>query len=134
MNESLQNLVTEAQTVRAHAHAPYSSYPVGAAVLDEQGQIHAAANVENASYPVGICAERAAIAQMVSAGGTQIEAIAVVTANAAPPCGMCLQMILEFAPEPSGVRILMAEPSGKVREAATLADLLPRGFRSAPRT
>jgi cytidine deaminase len=87
-----------ARTARDHAHAPYSGFPVGAAVL-AGGRIHAGCNVENASYPVGLCAERAALAAAVCAGATSIEAVAVVVGGApASPCGMCRQALAEFGP------------------------------------
>ena len=71
-------LLLSARTVRAHAHAPYSRFHVGAALLDEQGRIHAGCNVENAAYPQGLCAEAGALAQLVAAGSKQVKAVVVV--------------------------------------------------------
>jgi cytidine deaminase len=125
------DLVTRAQGARARAHAPYSRYRVGAAVVAD-GEVFDAANVENASFGASICAERLAIARAVLEGAQAIETIAVVTQSSPPaaPCGICLQTIMEFAPDPARVRILMANPEGE-RLATTLAELLPRGFRGS---
>ena len=96
-----------AGSVRERAHAPYSRFRVGAAVIDETGALHTGCNVENAAYPEGICAEAAAIAAMVAGGGRRIRAIAVIGSGPAmtTPCGGCRQRIREFAdadtPDPS---------------------------------
>lgn len=121
-------LLNAARAVRERAYAPYSGYRVGAAVLGG-GAIYSGCNVENVSYPVGLCAERAAIAQMVAAGCTRIEAVAVVTKDGGVPCGMCLQALLEFAEDPSRVTIHCADENNLDRKYA-LADLFPFGFRS----
>ena len=88
-------LVAAARSAHGNAYAPYSQFHVGAAVLASSGVIYAGANVESASYPVGICAERSAIAAAASAGERRIEAVAIVTDTDDPvcPCGMCRQMI-----------------------------------------
>ncbi len=120
-------LVTAALVVRARAYAPYSGFQVGAAVLDGDGRVHAGTNVENAAYPEGVCAEAAAIAAMVAAGGRRIEAIAVAgpPCQLCTPCGGCRQKIREFAaPE---VPILVCGPDGLLRRF-TLAELLPASF------
>ncbi|MEC7362061.1 MAG: cytidine deaminase, partial [Pseudomonadota bacterium] len=83
----------------ARAYAPYSRFPVGAAIRDETGAVHIGANVENAAYPVGNCAEASAIAAMVMAGGTRIAEIAVAGGDGGmlcTPCGACRQRIREF--------------------------------------
>jgi cytidine deaminase len=121
-------LLAVAQTVRTQAHAPYSRFAVGAAVLDEQGRMHAGCNVENAAYPQGWCAEASAIAAMVAAGGRRILAVAV-SAEAAmpvPPCGGCRQKIREFAGEDCPV--LVTGPTGGLRAQFTLGQLLPFAF------
>jgi cytidine deaminase len=120
-------LVDTARSARARAHAPYSRFKVGAALLDEQGRIHAGCNIENAAYPEGMCAEAAALAHLVLAGGTRVLAAAVV--GDAPlgvtPCGGCRQKLREFAAD--DMPIIVAGPQ---REHArhTLGELLPASF------
>ena len=121
-------LLAVAQTVRTQAHAPYSKFAVGAAVLDEQGRIHAGCNVENAAYPQGWCAEASAIAALVAAGGRHIVAVAV-SAEAdrpVPPCGGCRQKIREFAEDDCPIFVTGA--SGDLRATFTLGQLLPFAF------
>src|SRR5947208_1457032 len=84
-------LLTAARAAAGNAYAPYSKYAVGAALRDEQGRIWAGCNVENASYGLSLCAERNAVTAMVSHGGKEVKEILVLTADAAPPCGACLQ-------------------------------------------
>jgi len=120
-------LIAAARTVRAHAHAPYSRFAVGAAVLDEQGRIHAGCNVENAAYPQGWCAETSALAAMVAAGGRRVQAVAVCAVAAEPvtPCGGCRQKIREFAAD--DCRIFVADEHELVA-TFTLGQLLPCSF------
>ena len=131
----LERLVEQARVVRANAHAPYSRYRVGAAVLVRDGRIFAGCNVENATYGATLCAERSAIAAMVAAGAGAPVACAVVTAGPTPgaPCGICRQVFAEFARE---VRFaLVAEDEqGRVRarRTARLSRLLPQAFRLKP--
>ena len=120
-----------AEAARTLAHAPYSHFAVGAAVLGDDGAIHAGCNVENAAYPLGTCAEASAIAAMVAAGARAIRAIAVVggAAGAASgfvtPCGGCRQRIREFArPDTS---VLTRDAAGTIR-CFSLEDLLPHAF------
>jgi cytidine deaminase len=124
------DLIEAAKAVRARAHAPYSRYYVGSAVLDEQGRIHSGCNVENAAYPLGICAETAAIGAMVAAGGTRIVAIAAVGGRqeleACTPCGGCRQRIAEFAG--AATRIILLDDNGQPRRY-TIDELLPAAFR-----
>ena len=133
MSRNTDDLVAAALAVRARAYAPYSGFLVGAALRDEAGRVHAGANVENAAYPEGICAEGAAISAMVAAGGRRIEAIAVAGGDAAAggggplctPCGGCRQKIREFAgPD---VPVIVCGPEG-VRRVFSLAELLPEAF------
>ncbi|MFN9745655.1 MAG: cytidine deaminase [Betaproteobacteria bacterium] len=128
-----QALVAAARAVRTQAHAPYSRFAVGAAVLDEQGRIHAGCNVENAAYPQGWCAETSAIAAMVAAGGRRITALAVCAVAAEPgtpitPCGGCRQRIREFAAD--DCPILVADEHALVA-TFTLGQLLPCSFGPA---
>ena len=120
-------LIAAAQAVRAHAHAPYSKFAVGAAVLDEQGRIHAGCNVENAAYPQGWCAEASALAVMVAAGGTRVLALAVCGVADAPvtPCGGCRQKLREFAA--ADCPVWVADDQG-LRASFTLGALLPNSF------
>ena len=93
-----RELVAQALRFRENAYAPYSHFAVGAALLGRSGRVYGGVNVENASYPVGICAERAAIARAVADGERDFEALAVVadSPGVCVPCGMCRQMIAEL--------------------------------------
>lgn len=120
-------LFEAADAVRKRAYVPYSRFPVGAAILADDGKVYAGCNVENAAYPEGNCAETSAIAAMVAGGGTRIERILVVGPGAAPvtPCGGCRQRIREFAGPETPVTC-WGEQGEPLR--VTLADLLPHSF------
>lgn len=121
------DLFAAARDAMRHAHAPYSCFPVGAAILTDSGKVFAGCNVENASYPEGWCAETSAIAQMVSAGETKIAEVAVV-AEKMPritPCGGCRQRLKEFGT--AGTLVHLCDSTGVV-ETVTLGDLLPKSF------
>jgi len=122
-----RQLLEAALAARTRSHSPYSGYAVGAAVLDEQGRIHAGANIENAAYPQGWCAEASALTAMVMAGGKQ--AVAALVSGPGPevitPCGGCRQKLREFATP--GLLILAADPGG-IRAQWTLGELLPHSF------
>jgi cytidine deaminase len=123
----LERLAVAARDVRQHAHAPYSGFTVGAALLDEQGRVHVGCNVENASFPQGLCAEAVALGALVSAGGRRVLA-AVVAADApqpVTPCGGCRQKLREFADD--DVPVWSADALGW-RARHTLAELLPASF------
>ena len=124
---AMQRLVVAARAARERAYAPYSRFAVGAALLDEQGRIHAGCNVENAAYPQGQCAEASAIAHLVLAGGTRIAAAVVVGVADSPvtPCGGCRQRLREFAAD--DCPIWVADLAG-VRARYTLGQLLPASF------
>ncbi|MCC7354059.1 MAG: cytidine deaminase [Anaerolineae bacterium] len=119
-----QELVARAQAARALAYAPYSGYHVGAAVRGASGQIYAAGNVENASYGLTVCAERAAVFKAVSEGERKLVTVAVATENGGSPCGACRQVLREFG---LAMRVLVVDSAGRTR-AYTLADLLPDSF------
>jgi cytidine deaminase len=121
-----RKLLAAARAVRRRAHAPYSRFRVGAAVLDERGRIHAGCNVENASYGLTVCAERNAIAAAVAAGAKRIGAVAVVADPAVTPCGACRQVIAELGAPTT--EILLARPTGAPRPTS-LGALLPEAFR-----
>lgn len=120
-------LTAAAAAVRAHAHAPYSGFAVGAALLDDEGRIHVGCNVENAAYPQGLCAEAAAIGAMVAAGGRAIVAVALVAGQGRPatPCGGCRQRLREFAGDEVAVRCSSVD--GVVLDT-TMGALLPMSF------
>jgi cytidine deaminase len=122
-------LIAAAKAVRKNAHAPYSHYFVGSALLTKKGDVFVGCNVENASYGATICAERNAIAQMVGAGAREPVACAVVTSGpkAAAPCGMCRQVLAEFGLDMT--LLLVAEtPSGDEIRETSLRALLPEAF------
>jgi cytidine deaminase len=117
-------LVQQALEARERAYAPYSAYAVGAALLGRSGTVYTGANVENAVYPLTICAERTAITGAVSAGEREFVALAVATENGGPPCGSCRQTLREFAAD---AVVLIADAEGRYRET-TLNELLPHSF------
>ncbi len=118
-------LIRAAQAVRRHAYAPYSHYPVGAALLTRSGKIYTGVNVENAAFPSGMCAERVAVFKAVSEGERAFEAIVVVTENGGAPCGACRQVLAEFGTD---LEVVAADAAGTVVLETTLADLLPASF------
>jgi cytidine deaminase len=124
----LDALFEAAAKARLSAHAPYSKFLVGAALIDEQGRIHLGCNVENAAYPQGTCAEAGAIAAMVLTGARRIMAIAVSGAGdgLVTPCGGCRQKIREFAAPDTPIHVLDA--AGGLKRSFTLEDLLPFSF------
>ncbi len=129
MNPADEELITAARGARRFAYAPYSRYDVGAAIRDAEGRLWTGANVENASYGLSICAERAAVAKMVSEGSRHIASVAVSTRDGGTPCGMCLQTLSEFAPDPESVMVIVTDDAGGISRH-TLRDLMPFAFRS----
>lgn len=123
---TLQRLETAASNALKNAYCPYSSFPVGAAVLTRDGEIFVGCNVENASYGLTICAERNAIFQAVAAGHREIKAVVIVTANSTtvPPCGACRQVINEFG---TNIDIVSIDSSGDSNQYK-IQDLLPISF------
>ena len=122
--EQQEELIRAACLARAKAYAPYSEYQVGAAVLVNDGRIFTGVNVENASYGLTICAERAAVCQAVSEGYRNILALVVCTENAGSPCGACRQVLVEFAGD---IPVWLVDAGGNGRET-TLYALLPDHF------
>ncbi|MGN6106040.1 MAG: cytidine deaminase [Kofleriaceae bacterium] len=121
-------LEARACAVQQRAYAPYSKFRVGAAVR-MSGGIYEGTNVENASYPLSVCAERNAIAAAVAAGAHALQEV-VVCSEASPPsspCGACRQVLLEFAADPAAVTVVAINPGGE-RRTWTLAELIPFGF------
>lgn len=136
---SADELVQRALAVQTHAYAPASRFHVGAAVLSRDGRVFVGCNVENASYGLTICAERAAVCAAVAAGARDLVAVAIATDLEQPgrPCGACRQVLAEFG---LGMQVLLVGRSG-VRQQTTLRALLPdpftfadvlRGQRTAP--
>lgn len=121
INQLIQRAIDSSQ----NAYIPYSSYPVGAALLTDEGTIYSGCNVENAAFPAGICAERTALVKAVSEGHRTFEMIAVVTKDGGSPCGVCRQMLYEFAPD---MIVIIADLNGKIHHQLPLKDLLPLGF------
>ena len=121
-----QQLIQEAMMVREKAYAPYSKFKVGAALITKTGKIFTGCNVENASYGLTVCAERIAIFKAVSEGEKQIEAISVVTdmEELTPPCGACLQVMIEFNPK---MKVILANTKGKSK-TFFLDELIPVQF------
>ena len=127
-NEVQKTLIRRAVEAQKSAYAPYSHYAVGAAVLTETGEIFDGINIENAVYPLTICAERVAIFKAVSAGSKAFKAIAVATKNGGSPCGACRQVMAEFGSE---TLVLIADSSGALKQTLTVGDLLPLAFGDA---
>tara|TARA_B100000470_G_scaffold36815_1_gene25933 strand:- start:3800 stop:4192 length:393 start_codon:yes stop_codon:yes gene_type:complete len=109
------------------AYVPYSNYPVGALIITDKGNLYSGCNVENASYPLGNCAEASAIASMVMGGEKKINKIYVMTKNdeGGIPCGGCRQRIREFSD--SKTQIIMCSPAG-IQNRMNLSELLPHSF------
>jgi cytidine deaminase len=123
----VEAMLAAARDAQKHAHAPYSRFRVGAAVLDEHDRIHAGCNVENAAYPLGNCAEAVAIGALVTQGGKRIRAIAIVGdgESLVPPCGACRQRLRELAAD--DIPILVGDRE-RLRATFTLGQLLPHSF------
>lgn len=126
--KSSQLLLDAAREVRLRAYAPYSDFPVGAALLADNGEIYVGCNVENAAYPEGSCAEAGAIAAMIAGGGSRILAVAVVAQGESlvTPCGGCRQKLAEFAN--ADVPVHLADVSGSLSSTYTMTELLPHSF------
>lgn len=124
-SDRIVELLAVARETRARAYAPYSTFHVGAAVL-AGGRVFRGANIENASYPLSVCAERNAVAAAVIAGERQIDAVAVVADgdDPTPPCGGCRQVLNEFGPD----MLVVCESSSGRRAEWRLSEILPHAF------
>ena len=125
MNE--ENYIEATKEAMSKAYVPYSNYPVGALIVTDNGNTYSGCNIENASYPLGNCAEASAIASMVIAGEKKIKTIYVMTKNdeGGIPCGGCRQRIREFSDE--NTQIMMCSVDG-VQQRINLSELLPNSF------
>ena len=125
MNE--ENYIAATKEAMSKAYVPYSNYPVGALIVTDNGNTYSGRNVENASFPLGNCAEASAIASMVIGGEKKIKTIYVMTKNdeGGIPCGGCRQRIREFSDE--NTQIMMCSPDG-VQQRINLSELLPNSF------
>ena len=125
--ENWDSLRDVARSSMHRAHAPYSKFRVGAALESRDGRTYGGCNVENASYPVTICAERGALAAAIADGTSAFERLFICSdsESPAPPCGMCRQALAEFAPELS----IVSEGSSGERIEWKLSELLPETFR-----
>lgn len=129
-DDDLHALAAAARAARERAHAPYSRYRVGAALLDEHGRVHSGCNVENAAYPQSLCAEAVALGALVGAGARQVRAVAVAGGDgvdAIVPCGGCRQKLSEFAA--ADTPVVSVDPAS-IRARHTLGELLPFAFGS----
>lgn len=127
----LQALLEQARQAAAQAYAPYSDFPVGAALLTEKGEVVMGVNVENVSYGLTMCAERVAVGNAVASGVQRFRAIAVHAARrphgAVTPCGACRQVLAEFL-GPSGLVVYADAATGEM-QAVTMESLLPEAFQ-----
>ncbi len=123
--EEKQSLIDLANEARRRAYVPYSKYPVGAALRTKSGRVFTGVNIENASYPQTICAERVAIFKAVSEGEVEFEVIAVVTNNGGSPCGGCRQVMAEFGLD---AMVLFGNGKGELVKETTVHALLPEAF------
>ena len=119
-----KQLIAMAALAREKAYAPYSGFPVGAALLACSGKVYTGCNVENASSGLTVCAERVAVFKAVSEGEHEFDAIAVVTATGGSPCGACRQVLIEFG---DSLRVLVADTEGHVMEFS-VEQLIPNAF------
>ncbi|MDQ3991178.1 MAG: cytidine deaminase [Actinomycetota bacterium] len=128
--EQAEILLARAREARGRAYAPYSGFPVGAAVLTDGGEVHAGANVENASYPLSACAERSAVQRAVSEGATGLVAVAVAgpPGGTVWPCGGCRQVLHEFGPD---LLVITEAGDSGPRRQRRLGELLPDSFGPA---
>lgn len=126
----MKELIAAAQKARKNAYAPYSQYPVGAAVRTASGKIYTGSNIENASYGLTICAERVALASAAAAGERQFAALAIAAGEEGPgmPCGACRQFMAEWFD--TGVPVVSVSGQGE-QKRLTFGELLPEAFTKA---
>lgn len=129
VSRELEALRQAADAARANAWCPYSNFPVGAALVARDGRVFVGCNVENASYPAGTCAERVALGTAISAGARQFTRIVITSAapEPTPPCGICRQALVEFAP---WLDVVAVAVDGRTARWS-LSELLPAPFTPA---
>lgn len=122
----MEELIRAATEARQHAHAPFSKFRVGAAILDANGRIYTGCNIENATYGLTMCAERVAVFKAISEGAASLTRVAVVadTEILTPPCGACRQILWEFCRDAD---LILANLAGR-RELFTIQQIFPRPF------
>lgn len=127
LKRSYHKWVRLAAQARKKAYAPYSKFHVGCVIVDNRGKLHSGCNVENASYPLSVCAERNAVAKMVSRGGRQIRTVVIIAASEKPvmPCGGCRQVLYEFG---KNANVIGLNSRGTLFEEWKMTDLLPNAF------
>lgn len=125
MKYNLTMLTGNAIAVSRNAYAPYSDFRVGAVLIGRDGSSFSGCNVENASYPASICAERTALVKAISEGVQEFEIIVIATRNGGSPCGVCRQMLYEFAPQ---LRVVCVDFDGNITIDSPLDKLLVYGF------
>ncbi|WP_430785618.1 cytidine deaminase [Virgibacillus flavescens] len=123
-----EKLIEKAIKIRANAYVPYSKFPVGAALLTKSGKVYTGCNIENAAYPVSLCAERVAIFKAIADGETEFAELAVAadTERPVPPCGSCRQVMSEFFKPDTTVYLTNLHNQLKV---VTMEELLPFSFQ-----
>jgi len=126
MKERIPELLDAATEALGRAYAPYSKFPVGAALLTHSGDIYLGCNIEISSYGLTMCAERVAMFKAISDGAREFEfmAVAATTTSFCPPCGACRQVLMDFAPD---LKLILLSSKGETREM-TISELLPEAF------
>lgn len=125
MDDTLKTMIAHALHARQNAYVPYSHYAVGAALRSTDGRVFEGCNVENAAYPACICGERTALVKAVSEGARDFDLLVVATENGGSPCGVCRQMLAEFAPD---LPVVCVDKDGTIGIQTTLRGLLPEAF------
>jgi cytidine deaminase len=125
LSEDYRQLIELANEARRRAYAPYSHYAVGAVLRTKTGRVYSGVNIENAAYPVTVCAERVAVFKAVSDGEREFEVLALVTDNGGSPCGSCRQVLAEFGLD---TIVLIADANGKLIQKTSVGELLPGAF------
>jgi len=120
-----KKLTAAAKDTRGNAHAPYSDFQVGAALLGGSGKIYTGVNVESSSYGLSVCAERNAVAAAVAAGEREFRALAIVSKGGVTPCGACRQVLYDIC---GTIAIILADRNGDIREITEVKTLLPEAF------